>query len=139
MLEFDTAIQEVVDDAKSLEVKVDGRKIKVYQPSDGQLAMLLATIGRGSSEVDKIAGAINFFCAVLEDADSLWIETRLLDRRDPFGIDEVQRIMEALIEEWSGRPTQPLSVSSPSPESTGPKLTQPTSESNSSGFPPIGS
>jgi len=132
MQEFNTAIKEVVEDEKFTQFKVDGREMKAYAPDDGQLAMLLATIGRGSSDQDKVAGLINFFCAVLDDEDATYIEVRLLDRKDPFKLDEVEKIMEWLVEEWGGRPTQPLSVSTPSQESGGPNSTQRTPESNSS-------
>lgn len=140
MQEFTTAVQEVSDDASDeIKFKIDDREITAYQPQDGQLAMLLASIGRGSSETDKIAGAINFFVAILSEPDAAYVETRLFDRKDQFGLAQIEEVMEWLVEQWSGRPTQSLSVSTPSPESTGPSSTPTTPVLTSSGSDLIGS
>jgi hypothetical protein len=140
MQEFTTAVKEVTGETiDEIKFKIDNREVTAYQPQDGQLAMLLASIGRGSSETDKIAGAINFFVAILSEPDAAWIEVRLLDRKDDFGIQQVEEVMEWLVEQWSGRPTKSLSVSTPSPESTGPSSTPTTPVLTSSGSDLIGS
>lgn len=143
MLEFETAIKAVTeakeDERPFTEFKLDGRVMKAYNPDDGQLAMFLASIGRGQAASDKVAGAINFFCSVLDEDDATHIEVRLLDRHDPFGLEQVEEIMQGIIEEWGGRPTKSLSVSTQSPESDGPKLTPTTPTPTSSVSPFISS
>lgn len=150
MKEFDTAVKEVteVDEGTTFKITTRDAKGKItdetellaYKPSDGQLAMLMASLGRGSSETDSVAGVINFFVKVLDSSGARYIENRLLDRADTgFELEQVEDIMEWLVEEWSGRPTQPLTVSTQSPPSDGPKSTPPTPESTSSGSLLMGS
>jgi hypothetical protein len=90
--------------------------------------MLIATTGRHSSQVDKIAGAINFFNSTLDDDSSEHLVSRLLDRRDNFGIEEVQDIVEWMIEEWTGHPTVQSSASTPSRPTGGKTSTRSTSK-----------
>lgn len=128
MREFTTAVEEVVegDEDHGIEFKVDGVTCRAYRPGDGQLAVLMATTTKHSSEQEQIAGIINFFVAVLDDETHSYIVSRLLDRRDRFGIAQVQNIMEWLIEQWSGRPTKSPTGSTPSREPDGQRSTQPT-------------
>lgn len=113
----------------------DERIIKAYKPNEGQFAMFMASAGRGSNGGEMIGGAINFFVGLLDEDDALYIEKRLMDRKDPFskkGAEYVQQMLEDLTEAWSGRPTKSLSVSTQLPESDGPKSTPTTPESTSS-------
>jgi hypothetical protein len=142
-MEFDTAAEEA---AKADEPEVptpitfepgtkDERVINVYKPNEGQFAMFMASAGRGSTGGDMIGGIINFFIGLLEEEDALYVEQRLMNRRDPFskkGAEYIQGFLEGLTEVWAGRPTKPLSVSTQSPESDGPKSTPTTPESTSS-------
>lgn len=148
-LEFQTAAQEAATPEEDKPTPItfdagteDERIIYAHKPHEGQFAMLMASMGRGSSDGDAIAGAINFFIGLLDDNDALYVENRLMDRKDPFsekGATTIQQWMTELVELWSGRPTKSLSVSTRSPESDGPKSTQPTPESVSSGSPFISS
>ena len=130
MREFTTAVNEAAevdeDNDGALPFNLDGVMCKAYKPKDGQLAVLMATTGRHSSQNEQVAGIINFFCAVLDDDSQSYVISRLLDRKDKFGIDNVQDIMEWMIEEWSARPTRSHSASTPSPPSTGPSSTPTT-------------
>lgn len=99
---------------------------RCFRPGDGQLAILMATTGRHSSQNEQIAGIINFFASVLDDDSHTYLVNRLLDRKDEFGLEQVQDIMEWMIEEWTGRPTKSPSVSTRSPSSTGQGSTPPT-------------
>src|SRR5690348_17141128 len=110
MKEFTTAANEVLadngEDERVWEFKVDGRECRAFKPKDGQLAVLMATTHSHASSAERVAGIINFFVAVLDDESHAYIVQKLLDRTDPFGLEEVTSIMNWLIEEWSGRPTQ---------------------------------
>jgi hypothetical protein len=83
-----------------------GRVLHVHPPKSGQIALLMARLGRHSSFNDKMAGVIDFFVGILDEADYDYVVNRLLDPQDNLGIEEVQQVMEWLMEEWSGRPTQ---------------------------------
>jgi hypothetical protein len=111
---------------------VDGTELHAYQPSDGQLAVLMASVGRHTSMPNQVAGVINFFVEVMDEPSHVYVVERLLDRTDPFGLAEVKEIMEWMVEEWSGRPTQSPSVSTRSRKNGGPRSTPPTSASTSS-------
>lgn len=129
MREFVTAANEAVEsevENSGMTFMVDGVECRAFRPKDGQLAVLMATTGRHSSSNEQVAGIINFFCAVLDDESQSYVISRLLDRKDSFGVEQVQDIMEWMIEEWSGRPTVSPSVSTPSPPSGGPKSTPST-------------
>jgi hypothetical protein len=125
--EFTTAVEKADQDEEApLEFNVDGVMCHGYYPGDGQLAYLLASTGRHSTTQEQIAGLINFFVAVLDEESHSYVVNRLLDRKDPFGIEQVQKIMEWMVGEWSGRPTKSPSGSTTSPPSTGQSSTEQT-------------
>lgn len=129
MKEFITAANEGPEDADddgAMEFNVDGVLCKCYKPGDGQLAVLMASTGRHTSEQEQIAGVINFFVAVLDDQSHNYLVNKMLDRTDPFGIAQVQDIMTWMVEEWTARPTKSPSGSTTSPPSGGRKSTQRT-------------
>lgn len=127
--EFTTAAKEAATpegDDDGMGFNVDGVMCRCFRPGDGQLAVLMATTSSYNSQSEQIAGIINFFASVLDDGSHNYIVTRLLDRKDRFGISEVQDIMEWMIEEWTGRPTNSPFVSTSSPPSTGRSSTRST-------------
>lgn len=128
MKQFITAAKEAAPDvdADTLEFEVDGVLCHAYKPQDGQLAILLASGSKHSPTEEMVAGFINFFCAVLDDDSQSYVVGKLLDRRDPFGIDEVQQITNWMMEEWGGHPTQSPSDSASSPQTGGQRSTPPT-------------
>jgi hypothetical protein len=119
--EFSTAANRVTegDEPEPIEFGLDGVLCKAYYPKDGQVAVLMATGGKHSSDADQIAGVINFFVGVLDDDSHSYIVGRLLDRKDPFGLTEVQNIIEWLMEQWSGRPTKSSVGSTDTPSISG--------------------
>lgn len=143
MKEFTTAIaeaQETDEDRDEGQVfKVDGVECRCFKPEDGQLAILMASVSRSQNWQTQVAGIINFFVEVLDDDSHQYIVSRLMDRDDPFGLDEVKDIMEWMVEDWTGRPIQPPSVSTRSQANGGRKSTQRTRKSTSSASAPAGS
>jgi hypothetical protein len=125
MKQFVTAATEQDADAsEALEFDVDGVTCKCYRPTDGQLAILMASIGRTSTTEEGVGGVINFFASTLDDVSHQHLTARLLDRRDSFGLPQVQGIIKWMVEEWTARPTQEPSGSTSSPPSTGSGSTQ---------------
>jgi hypothetical protein len=144
MREFTTAAKEPVEDEVIVftvkrnpvadpDYVPEVKELQAYRPSDGQLAVLMASFGKGSDEVESVAGPLNFFDSILDDDGRRYIMDRMLDPKDPFGPGECAQIMEGLIEEWSGRPTQPPSGSTPSQPNGGQNSTPTTQPSISSG------
>lgn len=128
MKEFTTAVEEIAAEADGTPVeeqfvafKVDGRELRAFQPTDGQLAFMLAALGRGQSADQRFAAIINIMLSSLRDEDADYLEGRLLSR-DPkkrLPIKQVEAIFEHLTEEWFARPTQPSSDSAALPPSDG--------------------
>lgn len=121
--EFITAVEEKVTNGpqpitftlgKTIIETVDGEEVEqverhevtAHPPKEGQVALMMARMGRHSSTPDKIAGIIDFFVEILDDEDHQYVVNRLLDRKDPFGITEVTEVMTWLVQEWGQRPTK---------------------------------
>jgi hypothetical protein len=110
-----------VDDEKPVEFMLDGRVLKAYPPTEGQLIFMMAAMGRGQSQESRFASIINIMMESLRDEDQDYLEARLLTR-DPkqrLRAPKIEEIFEYLTEEWFARPTQPPSDSAPSPQSDG--------------------
>lgn len=132
MQEFTTAAQDAIGDDRTLEFWIDKdnkaveRQVKCRMPNSGQLAMLMAGTGRGSGEMDYVSSTINFFLNLFEEEDAGYFEQRLFSGTDTFGIQEVEAIMRWMVQEWTARPTEQPSVSTPSQPSDGPNSMLPT-------------
>lgn len=101
--------------------KVDGRELRAYPPTDGQLAFMLAALGRGQSADQRFASIINIMLSSMRGEDQDYLEGRLLTRdpKQKLPVSQIEAIFEFLTEEWFARPTQPQSGSAPSPQSDG--------------------
>jgi hypothetical protein len=105
--EFTTAAEEKVDGGlQALTFVIDGHELTAHPPRDGQVAMMMARMGRHSSNNDKVAGMIDLFVALFDKADEQYVVDRLLDREDDFGIEQISDVMTWLMEEWGKRPTK---------------------------------
>lgn len=134
MLEFKTAAKDLdSDDEDLIEYDLDGVLMTAYRPTGGQFGMLLAMSTQYSSNEESVAGLINMFVNIHDEESQAHIVKRLFDRTDGFDIDNVDSILRALIEDWSGRPTVQPSESASSPPTTGRKSTARTPARTSSG------
>jgi hypothetical protein len=97
-----------VDEERYVEFKVDGREMRAYQPTDGQLAFMLAALGRGQTSDQRFAAIVNIMLSSLRDSDRDYMESRLLtrDRKHRLPMKQLEAIFEHLTEEWFARPTQ---------------------------------
>lgn len=129
MKQFITAATEADatdEEIDKIEFEVDGVMCTAFRPGDGQLAIFMAATSKNSTTEESVAGIINFFSSVLDDDSNTYIVSRLMNRKDKFGLPQVDEIMRWLISEWSARPTRQPSGSTPSPESTGTSSTETT-------------
>lgn len=104
-----------------VEFKVDGRVMRAYMPTDGQLTFLLAAVGRGQSKESRFAAILNIMFESLREDDKDYLEGRLLSR-DPakrIPMSTVEGIFEHITEEWFARPTKQPSGSADSPQTDG--------------------
>lgn len=142
MREFNTAVKEKQDKAEGVDgikFKVDGRVMLARQPLPSQVAYLMGITSRQRSEQDQMGGMMNFVDSILGDDDSQHLLNKLLDPEDDFDTDDMMAIVRFLLEEWSARPTQPVSGSTGSQPTTGPESTLRTQESTSSNSVPTAS
>lgn len=137
MKEFTSAVQAIegedAGEEQYVEFKIDNRVLRAYPPNDGQLAFMLAALGRGQTKDSRTAGVINVMMSSLRDDDQDWFESRLLDS-DPktrIGVGTITEVFEYLVGEWFARPTQSPSDSADSPPSDGQKSKPRTTKSNS--------
>jgi hypothetical protein len=130
--EFTTAAKDQGVGEAPIDFSVDGTVLKAYRPSEGQMAVFMASIGKGSNDIDMVAGPLNFFDSLLDGEGRAYFTERLLDRDDPMDIPTIVEIMESIIEDWAGRPTPEPSDSTASLQSTGSNSTAPTPTPTSS-------
>lgn len=120
MKEFVTAFEQMQDENAEeetpIEFKVDGRVLRAYKPTEGQLVFMMASLGRGQSAEGRFAAMINIMLESLEAEDKDYLEGRLLDRNPKTRLQPsmIEQIFEYLSEEWFGRPTQSPSGSASS-------------------------
>jgi len=125
--EFITAVVEAHDPEEAEDgwsIKLDDREMKFYKPTDGQFAIYMATTGKFASDQQRMAAMIDMFVNVFDKEDQVYIIERMLNREDPLPMETVQEMIEYMVEEWTGRPTQPSSVSTPSRKNGGRKSTR---------------
>lgn len=78
-----------------------------------------------------VAGIVDFIFGLVSDEDAAHMQSRLMDRNDEFGLDQIRKILLWITEEWGARPTQRSSGSSRSRKPAGQKSTRTTSASTS--------
>lgn len=103
------AAEAEVDDEGVITFKLDDRTLKAFPPTEGQLAFMMAALGRGQSTDQRFASIINIMLAAMRDEDQDYLEGRLLAKKDDpkrLRIQKLEEIFEYLTEEWFARPTQ---------------------------------
>lgn len=87
---------------------LDERKMRAYQPTSGQLAFMLASLGRGQTQDQRFAAILNIMFECLREDDKDHLESRLLtrDRKKRLDLAMLEEIFEGLTKEWFARPTK---------------------------------
>lgn len=97
-----------VDEDPYTDFMLDGRKMRAYQPTSGQLAFMLASLGRGQTSDQRFAAILNIMFECLRDEDKDHLESRMLtrDKKKRLDLPMLERIFEGLTKEWFARPTK---------------------------------
>jgi hypothetical protein len=103
--------------------KIDEDEFTAYPPTPAQFALFMASQGSNTEPTDQIAGVIDFFNGLLPDDQRMLFRRRLLDRDDPLGLEMIMDVVAWLSEEWSARPTESPSDSTPQRQRTGTRST----------------
>lgn len=106
-LNYETAVSESsADEGEYTVITLDKRKIKVYTPTESDIALMFArTSGRHVDEGQLVGSVIDFFFNLLDKGDAGYLERRLLDRKDPFDVEFIEGILKDLMEVWTANPT----------------------------------
>lgn len=109
------------EEQKEIVFTHDGREVVFYEPGSGQAALML-TFGRGSRDHEQVANFLAMFFELMDSETARYFQSRLMNPKDPFDVDTPGGIFdmwEALIEEWSARPTREPSDYQPPRKPTG--------------------
>ncbi len=116
--------------ARDITIKIDGREVVFRGPTSSQFSMMI--YGLQGQLTDVVATFINFFFVLLKDPnDAAAFKRRLWDPEDDFNDETVSEVVKTLIEEWSGRPIQLSTDSSPQPLAGGQTSTATTQDEES--------
>jgi hypothetical protein len=124
MKEFITAAKDTlgeVDEESKITFMHDGREITFFEPSTGQQAIMLSMGGR-TMDTKTMGMFIQLFFEMAENDTARYLQSRLLDRDDPFDVNGdggLFDLFEAITEEWSARPTRQQSDSPKPRRATG--------------------
>jgi hypothetical protein len=102
----DAVPESAFEDAEPIEFDIDGEPFIAYPPTGGQLALVMASAGKHSKTVDRVVATIDFLDSLLDEEGQERIRERLMDRNDPFDLEQVEDILDYLVKEWSARPTK---------------------------------
>jgi hypothetical protein len=127
MKEFTVAAKAQADEDAEVEAPIEfkiGEEVfRAYRPTAGQIAVMTSRMDDLSTDMEKLAAIIDFFVGCLDKESNRILSRKLMDRDDPFEMEDVNDILSWLMEQWSGRPTQPSSASARSPRTNGRKST----------------
>lgn len=102
-------VPEVDVEDPPIEFLLDGRVMHAYPPTEGQLAFMMAGLGRGQTDDGRAGTMVNVMLASLRGDDKDHFESRLLlPKRDPkrLTMKTIEVVFEYIMEEWFARPTQ---------------------------------
>lgn len=91
-----------VDRGRPIKFKIDGRELHAFRPHEGQLAFMLATLGRGQSKEGRFSAILNIMFESLREDDKDWLEGRLLtgNPRTMLKMSVIEGVFEFLMEQW---------------------------------------
>lgn len=122
MKEFTTAAASEIDEGELIEFKHDGRDVAFVSPTPAQASMMMLMIS-GDAKLETAGTFIHmWFEMMADDETKRYFRSRLLDRNDPFELDNeggVVEIFEYLVEEMTGNPTKQPSDYQPPQSKTG--------------------
>ena len=118
-------IESTDEDENGEEFAVRRDEFVATMPSEEQLMLVYAQGGNSEANVgDELSAVLRVFKDSLPPAQYKVLMSRFRDPEDPDVDSELlMEIFQWLMEQWQSFPTQPQSVSSASPGTTGPRST----------------
>lgn len=125
--EFAIALErEITDEPDELlpfQMADDDTQLNALLPTESDIALVAGAMSQYAEDGEKIVAILDLFWSLMDEPTARHLRRRLRDRRDPFGPGDILNVLEWIVEETTGRPTKPSSVSTPSRPSTGDRLT----------------
>lgn len=107
------------DEAMPFELEGTEEQLYAYQPTEGQLVLLLGAMNEYASNQQQAATVLDVFWSLLSDETGAVLKRRLRDRHDTFGLQDIMNIIEWIVEETAAHPTKSSLVSLPSRATSG--------------------
>jgi hypothetical protein len=111
------------DEDEVVYIEVAGEETAFHYPGSGQLAYMAMASAGDRNNLTTAGMMINFVISLMEDEDARRLRGLLLDRKNEYGMEDLLDVFDALMEQWSSRPTQSPSDSSTSQQETGRRST----------------
>lgn len=140
MKDFTRAVQRKIDNDDDWETIKTGDPddpvvFRIQTPDPSQFAVVIGTLEGFGTEMQQASAAMAFLMSIIHPEDRPGVNQALMDRNYPFVLSpgpkddpetpNVIDILFELVEDWSGRPTQPAVASSGSRQRTGRTSTAP--------------
>lgn len=103
MLEFKTSSN--AKKAKPITFKIDDEEYVAHPPKDTALMFLVAS-GADNDAATQMKEVLEFFRAVLDEDSMQRFVDRLRDKNDTLTLADAMKILQGLIAEFGGRPTE---------------------------------
>ncbi|WP_282775873.1 hypothetical protein [Nocardia sp. CC201C] len=97
----DEQASEEIAEEDILEFSVDGHVLVAIKPSPEQWGVMMAMLSKSATMAERIHAMQQFASHVLDEPSYLYVEGRLLDRRDRFGTEVYTQMLNAIIEHFS--------------------------------------
>lgn len=132
MREFKSAAKSKFNPEDVIEVPLDGEVLISYRPTEDQIVFLVASEASDvRTDSSRTAAFIDISLSIFNPESRRIISRRIMDPEDPFTLTSddpdaacLVGIITELLEEWSQRPTKPLSDSTTSSENGGASSTE---------------
>lgn len=107
MLEFKTSTKKTLkkDADDKVPFKIDGEEFIAKPAAGGALTLLIAS-GASDNPSEQVWEIMQFFKSILSTADMTRITNKLRDTDDPFELTDLINVMQGLVAEFAGRPTE---------------------------------
>lgn len=85
-----------------LELKLDEDVLYARKPSKGAWSLIIGAVSRSANEADKTQALLEFVYASFDQASLVLLKNRMFDPADSFDVDDLARMVDALIRKWAG-------------------------------------
>lgn len=121
----DTPMEAASSEPDWIEVEADGfdEPLRMRMPKDDAVLLMMSAISKKNVRPKDITRYMNGILGMFDEDSRDAVEDRIMDFEDEFGLEDLSDVWGDAMEQWSARPTQQSSDSTPSRQNTGRKST----------------